>query len=87
MNIQITTSFNSKLVRLKGRSAVHPLARAFAFQFQTGAIKSCVRVRSSRRSLWLFQFQTGAIKRECAHGNGNPRMRFNSKLVRLKDRP
>ena len=55
------------------------------FQFQTGAIKSggC---QPRLPSVDGFNSKLVRLKAECAHRNGNPRMRFNSKLVRLKVR-
>ena len=77
-------SFNSKLVRLKGRGS-YPAARARRLSFNSKLVRLKVEISIATPFAIKFQFQTGAIKR--SH-NWNPRApcqaRFNSKLVRLK---
>ena len=74
--------FNSKLVRLKVQYSQSPISFR-KFQFQTGSIK-----RSQYPLVVLptgtFQFQTGSIKSFSHIEQTYEKLRFNSKLVRLK---
>ena len=77
--------FNSKLVRLKVDALDILLRKKLLFQFQTGAIKSWVGLRSCRRSFGCFNSKLVRLKAHQRRGF-KPRLqfRFNSKLVRLK---
>ena len=59
---QLTQSFNSKVVRLKGawRRLFHK--HQFGFQFQSGAVKRAF-IAVLLGMMFLFQFQSGAVKR------------------------
>ena len=55
------------------------------FQFQTGAIKRTPEFAETTMQFPMFQFQTGAIKSIAVlRQPSRYRLRFNSKLVRLK---
>ena len=72
-------------MRLKAEHAVEEGFKACVeFQFQTGAIKRCASGAYKGFDRCVFQFQTGAIKRMAALLSQSLRVRFNSKLVRLK---
>ena len=76
-------SFNSKMVRLKVVVGGVGLP-SVSFQFQNGAIKSQLR---KAFDVWFdaFQFQNGAIKRFLSSSVRLQKLRFNSKMVRLKE--
>ena len=78
------TGFNSKLVRLKELKNQQRSTAGKWFQFQIGAIKRELELPWSPH-LNLFQFQIGAIKSRLLSLKVNRGMRFNSKLVRLKE--
>ena len=74
--------FNSKMVRLKVRD--RQARRLFTlFQFQNGAVKSKV-VAGVGMTMIKFQFQNGAVKSQYLPHLNRLKLRFNSKMVRLK---
>ena len=77
------SSFDSKLVRLKGRRDYCGNPHGSMFRFQTGSIKSPTLCRARRLSS-EFRFQTGSIKRLRLMMIMFICTSFDSKLVRLK---
>ncbi len=55
-------SFNSRLVRLKGKLVSILILPYRRFQFQAGSIKGRESVRLAEMTLPVFQFQAGSIK-------------------------
>ena len=78
--------FNSKLVRLKVDWASEKHQRRNSFNSKLVRLKVALRLLGSTLFEEQFQFQTGAIKSLHCLKNMALQSRFNSKLVRLKDR-
>ena len=80
----VEQSFNSILVRLKAGGETNR-KRVTEFQFHTGSIKRQMTLYGWFRK-WQFQFHTGSIKSLMFMATQGNVKRFNSILVRLKDR-
>ena len=59
-------NFNSKVVRLKGVEQVSNPTEVFAFQFQSGTIKSA---RSAWTALWTRNFNSKVVRLKAHHAN------------------
>ena len=79
----ITSSFNSKMVRLKDDRIAFLVKFKFCFNSKMVRLKEAGGVLAYN-SLFMFQFQNGAIKSYTLVRPGELRLRFNSKMVRLK---
>ena len=79
-----TSSFNSKLVRLKGRVAGGDLGQGDWFQFQTGSIKSQLELFEDYTDELSFNSKLVRLKGSHRCVPRSYEESFNSKLVRLK---
>ena len=82
--ISLALQFRFQTGSIKSRGNLRQILCREMFRFQTGSIKSDERYAELEASV-MFRFQTGSIKSSGIRGNNRRfKVRFDSKLVRLK---
>ncbi len=83
--LNLNMSFNSNMVRLRGEYSMF-VSGHILFQFQYGAIKSNKFFYTAFNVPSAFQFQYGAIKSILFSTLIQSSLRFNSNMVRLREK-